>query len=161
MVRMGLDSLAKVNDGNSSGSPASTVEPARLLTHHQPPSNDDDADLCSDSDPRKSESGLLTNERLGSDDDTHGDLFTQAEERAVLAKLNHLVLFLSLLYLLSFLDRGNIGNARIQGMEEDLDLGPGQYEWLLTGFYITYILFEWMTVMYRFVTLLLPTSLRV
>ena len=46
--------------------------------------------------------------------------------------------------MLAFLDRGNIGNAIIAGMSKDLDLDPKgeQYEWLLTIFYITYIVFE-------------------
>lgn len=45
--------------------------------------------------------------------------------------------------LLAFLDRSNIGNARIAGMEDDLRLGYGdRYTWLLTIFYISYILFE-------------------
>jgi MFS family permease len=41
----------------------------------------------------------------------------------------------------------DIGNARIAGMVEDLDLTSIQYEWLLWAFYITYIAFEWMTLM--------------
>ena len=44
--------------------------------------------------------------------------------------------------LLSFLDRSNIGNARIAGMEDDLDLTGDRYDWLLTIFYISYILFQ-------------------
>ncbi|KAK8249844.1 major facilitator superfamily domain-containing protein [Phyllosticta capitalensis] len=58
---------------------------------------------------------------------------------------------MGLLYLLSFLDRSNIGNARIAGLEHDLKLQNGRYEWLLTAFYITYIAFEWMTLLYRLV----------
>ena len=38
---------------------------------------------------------------------------------------------LSVLYLLSFLDRGNIGNAKIEGLSDDLHLTPGQYNWCL------------------------------
>lgn len=53
------------------------------------------------------------------------------------------------LYLLSFLDRSNIGNAKVAGLTDDLKLSDSQYEWLLTAFYIMYILFEWMTVMYQ------------
>lgn len=34
---------------------------------------------------------------------------------------------------------------------EDLNLTSSQYEWALTAFYITYIAFEWMTLMYRLV----------
>lgn len=45
----------------------------------------------------------------------------------------------------------DIGNAKIAGLQEDLRLSSPQYEWLLTAFYITYILFEWMTLMYRLV----------
>jgi len=44
--------------------------------------------------------------------------------------------------MLAFLDRGNIGNAEIAGMAKDLDLVGNKYPWLLTIFYITYILFE-------------------
>ena len=36
-------------------------------------------------------------------------------------------------------------------MSRDLQLSYSQYEWLLTGFYIAYILFEWMTLLYRIV----------
>lgn len=44
----------------------------------------------------------------------------------------------------------DIGNARIAGLADDLKLSSDQYEWLLWAFYITYILFEWMTLMYAF-----------
>ena len=44
--------------------------------------------------------------------------------------------------MLAFLDRSNIGNAEIAGMKKDLKLGGDRYEWLLTIFYITYIVFE-------------------
>ena len=38
----------------------------------------------------------------------------------------------------------DIGNAKIAGLSRDLKLSDSQFEWLLTAFYITYILFEWM-----------------
>ncbi|KAM0715796.1 hypothetical protein Q7P37_008310 [Cladosporium fusiforme] len=80
------------------------------------------------------------------------ELYTPDEERGVRRKLDtHLVLFVSLLYMLSFLDRSNIGNAKLAGLENDLELSDSQYEWLLTAFYIMYILFEWMTIMYQLV----------
>ena len=41
----------------------------------------------------------------------------------------------------------DIGNARIAGMQEDLKLSSNQFEWLIWAFYITYIGFEWMTLM--------------
>ena len=41
----------------------------------------------------------------------------------------------------------DIGNARIAGMQTDLDLSSSQFEWLVRAFYVTYIGFEWMTLM--------------
>ncbi|KAL9072975.1 MAG: hypothetical protein Q9161_003197 [Pseudevernia consocians] len=77
-------------------------------------------------------------------------LYTPDEERSVIRKFDRrLVLFVALLYMLSFLDRSNIGNARIAGLSEDLHLSSLQYEWLLRAFYITYILFEWMTLLWK------------
>ncbi|KAI9930324.1 hypothetical protein ASPWEDRAFT_108730 [Aspergillus wentii DTO 134E9] len=78
--------------------------------------------------------------------------YSAAEEEQVVRKFDRrLIPFLALLYLLSFLDRSNIGNAKIAGLTDDLNISSSQYEWLLTAFYITYILFEWMTLMYRLV----------
>ncbi|KAL5382482.1 hypothetical protein DPSP01_006581 [Paraphaeosphaeria sporulosa] len=78
--------------------------------------------------------------------------YTPTESARVRRKLDtHLVAFLALLYSLSFLDRSNIGNARIAGLVDDLRLTDSQYEWLLWAFYITYIAFEWMTLLYRVV----------
>ncbi|CAF9907043.1 hypothetical protein IMSHALPRED_005425 [Imshaugia aleurites] len=54
----------------------------------------------------------------------------------------HLMPLFFVLYMLAFLDRGNIGNAVIAGMTRDLHLVGDQYEWLLTIFYITYVVFE-------------------
>lgn len=48
----------------------------------------------------------------------------------------------SLLYLFCFIDRANIGNARIAGLERDLNLKGYDYNILLTAFYVAYIVFE-------------------
>ncbi|EEA28859.1 hypothetical protein TMatcc_002788 [Talaromyces marneffei ATCC 18224] len=78
--------------------------------------------------------------------------YTAEEEKEVVKRLDkRLVLFLAVLYMLSFLDRSNIGNAKIAGLSNDLKLSSSQYEWLLTAFYITYIAFEWMALMYKIV----------
>ncbi|MCJ1310089.1 hypothetical protein MMC25_003750 [Agyrium rufum] len=83
---------------------------------------------------------------------TGSALYTLDEERAVIRKLDRrLVLFVAFLYMLSFLDRSNIGNARIAGLIEDLKLSSSQYEWLLTSFYCAYIAFQWMTLLYQIV----------
>lgn len=53
-----------------------------------------------------------------------------------------LIPMLALLYLLSFLDRGNIGNAKIEGLQEDLKLTNDQYNICLTVFFFSYAAFE-------------------
>ncbi|CAH0001454.1 unnamed protein product [Clonostachys byssicola] len=82
-------------------------------------------------------------------------LYTPDEEIAVRRKLDRkLVLFVALLFLLSFLDRSNIGNARIAGMDKDLQTKPPRddwYDWSLTAFYISYISFEWMALLWRLI----------
>ncbi|KAI9052773.1 hypothetical protein LZ554_003046 [Drepanopeziza brunnea f. sp. 'monogermtubi'] len=79
-------------------------------------------------------------------------LYTPDEERAVVRKLDRkLVTFVTLLYMLGFLDRCNIGNAKIAGLDLDLDLDSARYEWVITAFYIAYICFEWMSVLWKIV----------
>ncbi|RSL51090.1 hypothetical protein BHE90_016348 [Fusarium euwallaceae] len=48
----------------------------------------------------------------------------------------------AVLYLFCFIDRANIGNARIAGLTEDLKLVGYDYNKILSVFYISYILFE-------------------
>ncbi|KAL4809465.1 major facilitator superfamily domain-containing protein [Aspergillus unguis] len=66
-----------------------------------------------------------------------------ALERKVLRKCDlHVVPILTALFLFAFLDRINIGNARLLGMEDDLDMQGHQYNIALFVFFIPYILFE-------------------
>ncbi|EPS29526.1 hypothetical protein PDE_04476 [Penicillium oxalicum 114-2] len=69
-----------------------------------------------------------------------------AIDRRLLWKLDlRLVPWLSLLYLISFLDRTNIGNAKIDGLAKDLGLSPNQYNATLTIFFVSYSVFETLT----------------
>jgi len=52
-----------------------------------------------------------------------------------------LISVLGLLYLLSHIDRGNIGNAKIEGMDKDIGLTGNQYNIASTIFLVPYILF--------------------
>ncbi|OLN81350.1 putative transporter C1002.16c-like protein 17 [Colletotrichum chlorophyti] len=71
------------------------------------------------------------------------DSFARLDEKKVLRKMDiRLIPMLALLYLLSFLDRGNIGNAKIEGLQEDLNMTADQYNWCLTVFFFTYAAFE-------------------
>lgn len=69
--------------------------------------------------------------------------FDAACEAKLLRKMDvRLIPVLALLYLMSFLDRGNIGNARLAGLETDLGLVGNQYAWTLTIFFFSYAAFE-------------------
>ncbi|KFY14447.1 hypothetical protein V491_06042 [Pseudogymnoascus sp. VKM F-3775] len=92
------------------------------------------------------ESGVITNSALVNDEgqwDGPDADFSGIDKATVLRKMDfRLIPVLALLYLLSFLDRGNIGNANIQGLSEDLRLTDTQYALCLTVFFFTYALFE-------------------
>jgi hypothetical protein len=69
--------------------------------------------------------------------------FAHLDEKKILRKMDlRLIPMLALLYLLSFLDRGNIGNAKIEGLVDDLGMTEPQYNWCLTVFFFTYAAFE-------------------
>jgi len=64
-------------------------------------------------------------------------VFPKELERRVRWKLDwNIVPLVTALYMLSVLDRSNVGNARIAGMSTDLNLTGNKYTWLLTIFYI-------------------------
>jgi MFS family permease len=76
--------------------------------------------------------------------DLRDDIFIdEVAERKLIRKLDGwIVPPVMLLYLLSFLDRVNIGNARLYGMEEDLGLTGDQYQTAVSVLFVTYILSE-------------------
>jgi hypothetical protein len=64
-------------------------------------------------------------------------------ERSLLRKLDwRLLPAVGILYLLSFLDRSNVGNARIEGLATDLHMTGNQYLTGLTLYFIGYVIFE-------------------
>jgi len=69
--------------------------------------------------------------------------FAHLDEKKILRKMDmRLIPMLALLYLLSFLDRGNIGNAKIEGLVDDLHMTGPQFNWTLTIFFFSYSFFE-------------------
>ncbi|KAF1982042.1 MFS general substrate transporter [Aulographum hederae CBS 113979] len=54
----------------------------------------------------------------------------------------HLIPVLWVMFLLTFLDRSNIGNAKIQGLPQELNMKGNDYNVALFVFFIPYILFE-------------------
>ena len=65
------------------------------------------------------------------------------EGRRALRKVDYrLIPILGFLYLIAFVDRSNIGNAKIAGLEDDLNLEGLRYNVAVTMFFVTYGLFE-------------------
>ncbi|KXH56758.1 major facilitator superfamily transporter [Colletotrichum salicis] len=64
-------------------------------------------------------------------------------ERKLRLKIDLMIVpTVALLYLFCFIDRANIGNARIAGLEKDLGMAGYDYNGTLSVFYVSYILFE-------------------
>ncbi|KAJ6599082.1 MFS general substrate transporter [Mycena vulgaris] len=69
--------------------------------------------------------------------------YDRAMAKKILWKLDcHILPPLALLWLCNFIDRSNIGNARIAGLEHDTKLHGNQFNIVLTVFYATYLLVE-------------------
>ncbi|KAJ4296216.1 hypothetical protein N0V90_006261 [Kalmusia sp. IMI 367209] len=86
-------------------------------------------------------------ERPGASSNSDSDLEIVAQgsvsESRLLRKLDlRLLPAVSVLYLLSFLDRSNVANARIEGLTADLKMTGNQYLTGLTLYFVGYVLFE-------------------
>jgi MFS family permease len=67
---------------------------------------------------------------------------TYEHEKALVLKFDLRILpMLAVMYLCNALDKGNLGNAKTDGFETDLHFKPGQYNLILSIFYIPYVLF--------------------
>jgi len=54
----------------------------------------------------------------------------------------HILPVMTIFFFLSFLDRTNIGNARVAGLQHDLGMTEKQYKIIVTVLYVPYILSE-------------------
>lgn len=62
-------------------------------------------------------------------------------ERALCRKFDFRLLpVLALMYLFNALDKSNLGNAKTDGMEKDLNFKSNQYNIILSVFYVPYVL---------------------
>ncbi|KAJ7111201.1 major facilitator superfamily domain-containing protein [Mycena crocata] len=108
------------------------------------PSKEDASSLEKGQDDHVSDAGLT----LTSDDEKRAfaaaDVsWDPAEERALVRRLDlRIVPLITLLYLCNFIDRTNIGNAKVAGLEKDSKLVGYQYNIGLSVFYIVYALTE-------------------
>lgn len=81
---------------------------------------------------------LVTVEKGYEREQLHTDLTPEEAHRALRKCDYRLIPLLGVLYLVAFIDRSNIGNARIAGMEEDLNLQGMQYNIAVTMFFVSY-----------------------
>lgn len=76
-------------------------------------------------------------------DELHAICPSHTTEKKLMAKIDLRVIpFLCILYLLAFLDRVNIANAKSFGLVADLGLTGVQYNTCLTMFFVPYVLCE-------------------
>ncbi|KAL4795662.1 major facilitator superfamily domain-containing protein [Aspergillus venezuelensis] len=69
--------------------------------------------------------------------------FADINEKSLLRNLDYKLLPpLTILYLLSFLDRSNVGNARLKGLTDDVGMTGNQYLNDLTLYFVGYVVFE-------------------
>ena len=69
--------------------------------------------------------------------ETDAGLPTFERERALVLKFDVRILpILALMYLANALDKGNLGNAKTNGMETDLHFEDGQYNTILSVFFV-------------------------
>ncbi|CAG8590725.1 7531_t:CDS:10 [Cetraspora pellucida] len=71
------------------------------------------------------------------------EIVSNVDEKKLLRKIDlRIIPLFTLLYTLCFLDRVNIGNAKLAHLERDLDLTGDQYNWALGLFFVSYVIFE-------------------
>ncbi|RSL56343.1 hypothetical protein CEP53_006806 [Fusarium sp. AF-6] len=88
------------------------------------------------------EETTITPQTLG-DDEAQVQTHTAEDEKRLVTKLDfYIIPLVMVLYLFSFLDRVNIGNARLYGLEEDLNLSSEQFQVAVSILFVTYLLFE-------------------
>ncbi|CAE6452354.1 unnamed protein product [Rhizoctonia solani] len=69
----------------------------------------------------------------------HSEVDLQFEKRLIRKMDLHVCPWVMLIYLVSFLDRVNIGNARLFGMEADLGMKGSQYQTAVSVLFVTYL----------------------
>ncbi|EEH08259.1 conserved hypothetical protein [Histoplasma capsulatum G186AR] len=78
----------------------------------------------------------------GKFDDNVARITDHKAERALCRKFDvRLMPVLAIMYLFNALDKGNVGNAQTDGLSKDLNFKDGQYNLLLSIFFVPYVLF--------------------
>ncbi|KPI37938.1 putative transporter [Cyphellophora attinorum] len=86
---------------------------------------------------------VFEKEEVRQDETPNSIEWTEEEERRMRWKLDlRIVPTVFFLFLLCYIDRTNIGNARIAGMQTDLNLTGYRFNWALSIFYFAYVFVE-------------------
>lgn len=65
------------------------------------------------------------------------------EEKRLVRKIDlHLMPTLWIMYVFNYIDRTNVSNAKVVGIEQDLGINDSRYSWLLIVFFIGYLVME-------------------
>jgi hypothetical protein len=65
------------------------------------------------------------------------------EEKRLVRKIDlHLMPTLWVMYILNYIDRTNVGNAEVAGMDKDLHLDDSKFSWILIVFFVGYLIME-------------------
>ncbi|KAI0696770.1 MFS general substrate transporter [Cerioporus squamosus] len=112
---------------------------------------EDDSHLAMGDDSEKGTIEEVTRESLSTRDveayrqDSAPDvqpILTSQEERRLWRKIDlRLMPILTVMYLCSFVDRGNIGNAKLEGLTTQLKLTGNKYNVALTMYFVSYFFF--------------------
>lgn len=117
-----------------------TPQPNMAYPNDQTVNNDEKTALPKDSD---SSSGQIDTVEDAIAPGADVMVVDKATERAVLRKVDYrIVPMICWVYLMNMMDRVNIGNARLFGLERDLNLTGNQFQLAVSMLFVTYCLFE-------------------
>ncbi|GME34116.1 MFS transporter [Neofusicoccum parvum] len=88
------------------------------------------------------ENSTLQLEDAGHESSDTAFIPSPAKEKQLVRKLDRIILpWVMLMYLLSYMDRSNLGNVRDIGLEQDLHLSSTLYQWASAAFYFGTVIF--------------------
>ncbi|KAK6523329.1 hypothetical protein TWF281_001308 [Arthrobotrys megalospora] len=80
---------------------------------------------------------------LSAEDSVFLASFSDERKKKLIRKVDwRMIPFLTILYLITYIDKTNIGNAKIEGLTEDLHMNGLQYNIALSIFFIPYVIAE-------------------
>ncbi|KAG1754358.1 major facilitator superfamily domain-containing protein [Suillus lakei] len=108
-------------------------------------------DSASDSSEKKEDHTHASSTVHGYDVDVGAHLITETdrsltpqEASQLRAKIDwHIMPFMCIMYLITFMDKTTLGEAAVLGILEDAHLTTNQYDWLGTIFYLSYLVFQY------------------